>query len=74
MIWFREAARKIITVIFPWPGRHERAMTIAAARRERERSEVEARNAEILKHRLHKMAAENHFADMIADQIIRGRG
>lgn len=61
----------------PWPGRHSRHQAIAAARGEKERSQASAAKAETIRRQIERMAADNHFAQAIAEDIIRrhrGRG
>ncbi len=57
--------------VFPWPGRTGRREAIAVARRERERSVAGAAHADVIRRQIERMAAENHFASSIAEQIIR---
>lgn len=63
---------------FPWPGRHDRHAAIASARREKERSQAGAAQADTLRRQIETMREQNHFAAAIAEQIIarhsRGNG
>lgn len=68
----REALRKVAAVIFPWPAKHEREAAIRAARREKEHSQAGAREASAVEAQLLALASQNHFAQRIAEQIIRG--
>lgn len=58
-------------MILPWPAPHERKASIAAARREKERSLKGAEQADGIRKAIARMAEENHFADAIAGQIIQ---
>ena len=60
--------------VFPWPGRTGRREAIAAARRERERSVASAAHADTIRRQIERMAADNHFALKIAEDIIRRHG
>jgi len=62
---------------FPWPSRTSRHEAIATARGEKERSQASAAKAAGIRVQIERMAAENHFAARIAEDIIarhRGRG
>lgn len=74
MTWPRRMLRKVSAVIFPWPAKHEREAAIAKARRSRQHSEAETRRAKGIERQLKAMASQNHFAQAIRDQIIRGHG
>ncbi len=56
---------------FPWPAKSSRHAAIAAARRQKERSQAGAARAEALREQIERMAAENHFASRITEDIIR---
>ena len=56
---------------FPWPARSSRHQAIAAARAEKERSQAGAAHADRVRLQIERMAAENHFAQKIAEDIIR---
>jgi len=58
-------------MVFPWPSKHERREAVADARRQKEVSEEGARHAEAIQQQLRRMADENHFAQRIAEQIMR---
>ena len=64
--------RKVAGVVLPWPGRDERAAAVTSAQMERERSQEAARKASDLEKQIRKMTHDNHFAAMIAQQILRG--
>jgi hypothetical protein len=64
--------RKVAAVILPWPGRDERAVAITSAQMERKRSQEAARKASDLEKQIRKMTHDNHFAAMIAQQILKG--
>lgn len=55
---------------FPWPGRHSRHAAIASAREEKERSQAGAAHADAVRRQIEQLAAQNHFAEAIAEQII----
>ena len=56
---------------FPWPAKNHRHEAIAAARAEKDRSQAGAARAEILRRQIERMAADNHFAERIARDIIQ---
>jgi hypothetical protein len=58
-------------VPFPWPGRSDRHAAIASARKEKERSQAGAAHADRLRQQIEAMREQNHFADLIASDIIR---
>jgi hypothetical protein len=63
--------------MFPWPSRHQRKAAITQARSDRHAAEARAADAATLEAQIRRIAAENHFADTIARQIImrhRGEG
>lgn len=62
---------RAMSVIFPWPDRHQRRQAVAAATAEKDRSVAGAEHAAALEQQIRRMAAENHFAERIAGQIIR---
>jgi hypothetical protein len=63
---------------FPWPAKSRRHEAIAAARAEKDRSRAGAARAEVLTRQIDAMREQNHFAALLADQIIqrhqRGNG
>lgn len=56
---------------FPWPAKIRRHEAIAAARAEKTRSQAGAARAEVLRRQIERMAADNHFAERIARDIIQ---
>lgn len=56
---------------FPWPGRTDRHAAIASARAQKERSQAGAAHADRLRRQIDAMREQNHFADLIAADIIR---
>jgi hypothetical protein len=56
---------------FPWPARHARHAAIAAARKQKERSQAGAAHADALRLQIEELRERNHFASIIADEIIR---
>jgi hypothetical protein len=56
---------------FPWPDKDSRHAAIAAARRQKERSQAGAARAEALRRQIEEMREQNHFASALTDQIIR---
>lgn len=66
---------RVVDAILPWPSRRERRAAIEAARGEKEASRHAAARAAQLRAAVDRMAAENHFAASIAEQVIaRHRG
>jgi hypothetical protein len=61
----------MLAMPFPWPARSSRHEVIAAARAERERSQAAAADAAVITGQIRALAAENHFAARIAEDIIR---
>lgn len=55
---------------FPWPAKNHRHEAIAAARAEKDRSQAGAARAEILRGQIEAMREQNHFAALLAEQII----
>lgn len=58
-------------MLLPWPARDTRAAAITSAQRERAHSEAAARKAAGLEKQIRQMTQDNHFAEMIARQIIK---
>lgn len=56
--------------MLPWPSRRQRKAAIAAARGEKETSRHAAARADALRTAISRMAADNHFAAAIAEDII----
>lgn len=67
--------RRAVEAILPWPSRRNRRAAITAARGEKETSRRSAAHAADVRGAIDRLAAENHFAAAIAEQIIaRHRG
>lgn len=70
--------RRVMGAMFPWPARAERKAAIAQARTGREQAEARAAHAAEVRADIERMAARNHFAQAIAEQIAlrhqRGEG
>jgi hypothetical protein len=64
--------RRVMSVIFPWPARHVRQEAILDARREKELSQDSARRAAVIERDITRIRAGNHYAAVIAAQIMRG--
>lgn len=60
-------------MLLPWPSRQQRAEAIASAGREKQHSQDRAAHAATVEHDIRRMAEENHFAALLAEQIMRGR-
>lgn len=56
---------------FPWPARHIRHAAIAAARRQKERSQASRARADALRLQIEALREQNHFASALIDEIIR---
>jgi len=56
---------------FPWPARRVRHAAIAAATRQKERSQKGAADADAVRLQIEALRAQNHFAALIAEDIIR---
>jgi len=63
--------RKVAGMLRTWPPKHERQAAIAAARRERERSEAGVPEARRVAQDLRRLST-NHYANDIVRQILRG--
>jgi hypothetical protein len=70
-VW--EKARDMFQALLPWPSRNERIAAIQAARHEKEHSKNLAAHAKKVEDQIQKIAKENHFADSIAQQLMRRR-
>jgi hypothetical protein len=57
-------------MLFPWPHRDERTAAVHAAAAEKDRSCRDAAVAAKLERQIAAMAEENHFAEVLASQII----
>ena len=69
----REAVRRLLAAVLPWPHRKDRKAAVEAARRQAAESRRRAARARTIAAELTQMAADNHFADAIARQIREGR-
>lgn len=69
----RQAARRLIALLIPWPARHQRAEAIEAARAQKEVSRAGAAHAAVIEGDIRRMAAQNGFAELLAAQIMSGR-
>jgi hypothetical protein len=58
-----------MSALFPWPARSERKAAIAKARDGREQAEARAAEAVGVEAQIRQMAAQNHFAQVIAEQL-----
>jgi hypothetical protein len=58
---------------FPWPDKSSRHEAIAEARRQKERSQAGAADADAVRLQIEALREQNHFAGIIVDQIIRRR-
>jgi hypothetical protein len=56
---------------FPWPARRVRHAAIAAARQQKERSQAGAAHADTVRLQIEALRKQNHFAAIIAEDIIR---
>lgn len=65
-----DAARKAARMLLPWPSRHERHRDIASAEAEKHRSRDRAAHAAEVEGQIRRIAAANHFAEVIADQLM----
>jgi hypothetical protein len=66
----KEWLGRVLSMPFPWPAKDRRHEAIAAARAEKDRSRAGAVRAELLRRQIETMREQNHFAALIADQII----
>jgi len=69
----REAVRRVLAVVLPWPRRRQRKAAVRAARAEAEMSRRRAARARAVTADLERMRDTNHFAEIIARQIREGR-
>jgi hypothetical protein len=58
-------------MLLPWPPRYQRREAISDARREKERSRSSAAHAAVIGRDITRMAEANHFASILADEIMR---
>ena len=64
--------RRVVALLLPWPGKSTRTAAIEAARRQKETSRQGAAHAAVIGQDIERMARENHFAELIARQIMQG--
>lgn len=60
-------------MLLPWPARRQRQEAISDARREKERSQSSAAHAAVIERDIARMAEHNHFAALLAEQIMQQR-
>jgi hypothetical protein len=65
--------RRLMGMLLPWAPRQQRQEAIREARREKERSRLEAAHAAMIERDITRMAEANHFASLIADQLMQQR-
>lgn len=58
-------------VLFPWPSRQRRQEAIGQARDQKERSRSSAAHAALIERDIERMADRNHFAALIAEQLVQ---
>lgn len=63
---------KAARLLLPWPARHERRQAVADAEQEKHRSQAGAAHAADVERDIRRMAAENHFAEVIAASLRQG--
>jgi len=69
----RQLLGRVASLIFPWPSREQRQAAISDARDQKERSRVSAGHATAIERDIERLAERNHFAVLIAEQIMRDR-
>jgi hypothetical protein len=75
MTRLRRAIKRAVAMLLPWPGHGARKAAVSEARALKEQSQAGAARAADISSQIERMAAENHFASSIAEQIIaRHRG
>lgn len=62
---------KVVAMLLPWPAREHRQAAVEAARAEKERSRKGAADAAVISAAIERLAAQNHFATLLAEQIVR---
>lgn len=65
---------RLVSVLLPWPARHERQEAIGRARAEKEQSQARAAHAAEIEQDIDRIRHENHFAAAIAATLMRGHG
>jgi hypothetical protein len=61
-----------LTKVFPWPAKRDRRAAIGAAAAEHKASRERAAESKIVRQQINRLAAANHYADAITEQILRG--
>ena len=61
-----------LSKMFPWPAKHERKAAVKAARDEHQASREQAARSRIVKQQIDRLSGANHYADIIAGDIIHG--
>ena len=61
-------------MLFPWPGRPQRQDAIAAAEREKHRSQAAAGRAALVETEIRRLADQNHWAAAVAATLRNGKG
>lgn len=61
-----------MALLIPWPLKRQRTASVEAARRQKEASLHSAAHAAVIEREIEQLAAENHFAALIAAHIMRG--
>ena len=69
----RRLLGRMMAVILPWPSRTSRQQAITAARDQKERSRAGADHAAAIERDITAMAERNHFAGLLAEEIMRQR-
>ena len=72
MRWPRRGLAQLAATLLPWAPKHERRAAIAAATEEKERSRTDREHAKAVEEQIKRLARANHYADIIAGDIIRG--
>jgi hypothetical protein len=71
----RETVKRVVAKVLSWPPRHERKAAIEAARTARDAARRKAEQAATVRREIRRIAYDdNHFAERIAGEIIRGYG
>lgn len=65
---------RLMALLFPWPARTQRVQAIADATAQRERSQAGAVRDTAIGRDIERLAAMNHIAARIAEQITGKRG
>ena len=66
----REAVRRLLGAMLPWPGRQERKAAIASAQEDAGKAQAQAEHAARQAGEIRKIAyQDNHFASAIIDTL-----